>query len=78
VELPILERADELVAAIAAHQVVIVAGETGSGKSTQLPQLCLRAGRGVDGGVRGAVHRSGRRRPVSTKRIVAELVALRG
>ena len=48
-ELPILERADELIAAIGAHQVVIVAGETGSGKSTQLPQFCIRAGRGVDG-----------------------------
>ena len=38
-ELPILERADELIAAIAAHQVVIVAGETGSGKSTLLHVL---------------------------------------
>jgi len=47
--LPISERRDELVAAIREHQVVIVAGETGSGKSTQLPKLCLEAGRGVDG-----------------------------
>ena len=47
--LPITERHDELLAAIRDHQVVIVAGETGSGKSTQLPKLCLEAGRGVDG-----------------------------
>ena len=47
--LPITDRHDELLAAIAEHQVVIVAGETGSGKSTQLPKLCLEAGRGVDG-----------------------------
>ena len=47
--LPISSRADELVAAIREHQVVIVAGETGSGKSTQLPKLCLEAGRGIDG-----------------------------
>ncbi|MFW2334704.1 ATP-dependent RNA helicase HrpA [Ilumatobacter sp.] len=47
--LPIADRADELVAAIRDHQVVIVAGETGSGKSTQLPKLCLLAGRGVEG-----------------------------
>src|SRR6056297_760695 len=47
--LPITERRDELLAAIREHQVVIVAGETGSGKSTQLPKLCLEAGRGVDG-----------------------------
>lgn len=47
-ELPITERVDELGALIQAHQVVIVAGETGSGKSTQLPKLCLALGRGVD------------------------------
>jgi ATP-dependent helicase HrpA len=47
--LPITARRDELVAAIRDHQVVIVAGETGSGKSTQLPKLCLEAGRGVAG-----------------------------
>ena len=40
---------DELVEAIRDHQVVVVAGETGSGKSTQLPKLCLAAGRGIDG-----------------------------
>lgn len=48
-ELPVTGRRDELVAAIAAHQVVVVAGETGSGKSTQLPKICLEAGRGVAG-----------------------------
>ena len=47
--LPITERRGELLAAIRDHQVVIVAGETGSGKSTQLPKLCLESGRGVDG-----------------------------
>ncbi|HUS44134.1 MAG TPA: ATP-dependent RNA helicase HrpA [Ilumatobacteraceae bacterium] len=47
--LPITERRDEILAAIRDHQVVIVAGETGSGKSTQLPKLCLEAGRGVEG-----------------------------
>jgi ATP-dependent helicase HrpA len=47
-ELPIAERRDELLATIDAHQVVIVAGETGSGKSTQLPKLCLELGRGTD------------------------------
>ena len=48
-ELPVVERHDDLAAAIRDHQVVVVAGETGSGKSTQLPKLCLELGRGVDG-----------------------------
>lgn len=48
-ELPIVGRRDDLLAAIRDHQVVIVAGETGSGKSTQIPKLCLELGRGVDG-----------------------------
>src|SRR4051812_42262444 len=45
-ELPVSERADDLAEAIRNHQVVIVAGETGSGKSTQLPKICLSIGRG--------------------------------
>ncbi|MDQ3544469.1 MAG: ATP-dependent RNA helicase HrpA, partial [Actinomycetota bacterium] len=47
--LPITARHDDLIAAISDHQVIIVAGETGSGKSTQLPKLCLELGRGIDG-----------------------------
>ncbi len=48
-ELPIAAHRDEIVAAIRAHPVVIVSGDTGCGKSTQLPKLCLMAGRGVAG-----------------------------
>jgi ATP-dependent helicase HrpA len=48
-ELPITERRDEILAAMAAHQVVIVAGETGSGKSTQLPKMCLERSNGLNG-----------------------------
>ncbi len=47
--LPIAARRDDVMAAIAEHQVVIVAGETGSGKSTQIPKMCLDLGRGVTG-----------------------------
>ena len=43
--LPISAAVDEIRAALDAHQVVIVAGETGSGKTTQLPKICLAAGR---------------------------------
>jgi ATP-dependent helicase HrpA len=47
--LPITARRAEILEALRAHQVLIVAGETGSGKSTQLPQYCLEIGRGIDG-----------------------------
>ncbi|MGH3646250.1 MAG: ATP-dependent RNA helicase HrpA [Micromonosporaceae bacterium] len=47
-QLPISQRAEELLAAIRDHQVVIVAGETGSGKTTQLPKICLQLGRGAE------------------------------
>ncbi|MGH3357363.1 MAG: helicase-related protein, partial [Nocardioidaceae bacterium] len=48
-ELPVTERLDDLAAAIGSHQVLIVAGETGSGKTTQLPKICLATGRGSRG-----------------------------
>ncbi|MBS3732129.1 MAG: DEAD/DEAH box helicase, partial [Desulfobacterales bacterium] len=48
-DLPIAGKRDEIIEAIAAHQVVVVAGETGSGKTTQLPKFCLEAGRGIEG-----------------------------
>ncbi len=48
-ELPVSQVKDRIAAAIAEHQVVIVAGETGSGKTTQLPKICLELGRGVAG-----------------------------
>ena len=48
-ELPVSARREEIATAIAEHQVIIVAGETGSGKTTQLPKICLELGRGVTG-----------------------------
>lgn len=47
--LPVSQRRDDLLAAIRDNQVVIVAGETGSGKTTQLPKMCLELGRGIQG-----------------------------
>src|SRR5690349_23097853 len=47
--LPVSERRADILAAIRDHQVVVVAGETGSGKTTQLPKICLELGRGVLG-----------------------------
>ncbi len=48
-DLPVNQRKDEIAAAIRDNQVVIVCGETGSGKTTQLPKICLELGRGVSG-----------------------------
>jgi ATP-dependent helicase HrpA len=48
-DLPVTQRRDDLLEALRDHQVVIVAGDTGSGKSTQLPKLCLELGRGRRG-----------------------------
>ncbi|MCU1491693.1 MAG: hrpB2, partial [Acidimicrobiaceae bacterium] len=48
-DLPVSARRDEIIEAISKHQVVVVAGETGSGKTTQIPKMCLELGRGVDG-----------------------------
>jgi len=67
--LPVVERKDEILATIRDHQVVILAGETGSGKSTQLPKICLELGRGV----RGLIGHTQPRRQAA--RAVAERVA---
>jgi ATP-dependent helicase HrpA len=48
-ELPVSSRREEISRALLAHQVIIVSGETGSGKTTQLPKICLEAGRGIAG-----------------------------
>ena len=50
-DLPVSDRRDEIAGAIAKHQVVVVAGATGSGKTTQLPKICLELGRGIRGTV---------------------------
>ncbi len=69
-ELPVAQRRDDIAAAIRDHQVVIVAGETGSGKTTQLPKICLELGRGDHGTLIG--HTQPRR---IAARSVAERIA---
>lgn len=68
-ELPVSQKKDDILAAIRDHQVVIVAGETGSGKTTQIPKICLELGRGV----RGLIGHTQPRRIAA--RTVAERVA---
>ena len=48
-DLPVAQRVDDILLALSANQVVIIAGETGSGKTTQLPKICLQAGLGLKG-----------------------------
>ena len=48
-DLPVSARREEILKLIAENQVVVIAGETGSGKTTQLPKMCLELGRGVNG-----------------------------
>jgi ATP-dependent helicase HrpA len=66
-ELPVSRNRDEIRKAIEEHPVVIVCGETGSGKTTQLPKICLEAGRGISGAI-------GHTQP---RRIAARAVAAR-
>jgi ATP-dependent helicase HrpA len=47
--LPVSAKREEIAAAIQKNQVIIVCGDTGSGKTTQIPKICLSLGRGVDG-----------------------------
>ena len=51
--LPITDRKDEIVQAIKGHQIIVIAGDTGSGKTTQLPKMCLDAGRAAEGAMIG-------------------------
>ncbi|MEU2484575.1 ATP-dependent RNA helicase HrpA [Streptomyces sp. NPDC012617] len=68
-QLPVSQKKDEILEAIRDHQVVIVAGETGSGKTTQIPKICMELGRGV----RGMIGHTQPRRIAA--RTVAERVA---
>ncbi|KUL21356.1 ATP-dependent RNA helicase HrpA [Streptomyces regalis] len=68
-QLPVSQKKSDIAAAIRDHQVVIVAGETGSGKTTQIPKICLELGRGV----RGMIGHTQPRRIAA--RTVAERVA---
>ncbi|HET8767033.1 MAG TPA: DEAD/DEAH box helicase, partial [Pedococcus sp.] len=71
-QLPVVARKDDIAAAIRDHQVVVIAGETGSGKTTQLPKMCLELGRGRPGETGQIAHTQPRR---IAARSVAERIA---
>ncbi len=71
-ELPVSERREELLTVLREHQVVVVAGETGSGKTTQLPKMLLELGRGVEGQIAHTQPRRIAARSVA-ERIASEL-----
>lgn len=80
-QLPVSDRHDEIMAAIEANQVVIIAGETGSGKTTQIPKMCLELGRGLpvertgkDGRKRSYTRQIGHTQP---RRLAARTIAER-
>ena len=61
-DLPVVARRADIARAISANQVVIICGETGSGKTTQLPKICLELQRGVTGLI-GHTHCAGAEKP---------------
>ena len=74
--LPVSGRRDEIARELAEHQVIVVCGETGSGKTTQLPKIALAMGRGLGAGGKGLIgHTQPRRIAASSvaKRIAEEL-----
>jgi len=73
-DLPVSGRRDQIAQAVQAHQVVIVCGETGSGKTTQLPKICLDLGRGLGRGGSGLIGHTQPRRIAasSTARRIAQ------
>jgi ATP-dependent helicase HrpA len=74
--LPVSARREEIARAMAGHQVIIVSGETGSGKTTQLPKIALELGRGIGAGGQGLIGHTQPRRIAATsvaKRIADEL-----